>query len=157
MRGGFREPSPSTAGQRHRGRSGICTIVGHPGLNGPTHVAGRGRGRISDRIVLSASAAVVNCLGPLLRSYREPRVSFATSGANSHRSVPSSAPPSERSRMRPRPDVAKGIEPNLAPVPRALLERYVTGFRDLTAVYLKGEPRTGTSDDEDPVCCVECA
>ena len=52
--------------------------------------------------------------------------------------VPSSAPPSERCRMRPRPDVAKEIEPNLAPVPRGLLERYVTGFRDLTAVYLKG-------------------
>jgi hypothetical protein len=84
-------------------------------------------------------------------------MSFATPGANSLRGVPSSAPPSERSRMRPRPDVAKGIEPNLAPVARGLLERYVTGFRDLTAVYLKGEPRTGTSDDEDSVCCVECA
>jgi hypothetical protein len=70
--------------------------------------------------------------------------------------VPSSAPPSERCRMRPRSDVAKEIEPNLAPVPGGLLDRYVTGFRDLTAVYLK-ESRTGTSDDEDPVCCVECA
>jgi hypothetical protein len=26
----------------------------------------------------------------------------------------------------------------ISPVPRGLLERYVTGFRDLTAVYLKG-------------------
>ena len=68
-------------------------------------------------------------------------MSFATSGANSLRGVPL-APPSERSRMRPH---------------RGLLERYVTGFRDLTAVYLKEVPRTGTSDDEDPVCCVECA
>jgi hypothetical protein len=65
-------------------------------------------------------------------------MSFATPRANSLRGVPSSAPSSERSRMRPRPDVAKGIEPNLAPVQRGLLERYVTGFRDLTAVYLKG-------------------
>jgi hypothetical protein len=71
--------------------------------------------------------------------------------------VPSSAPPSERCRMRPRPDVAKAIEPNLAPVPRGHLERYVTGFRDLTAVCLREQSRTGTSDDEDPVCCLECA
>ena len=75
-------------------------------------------------------------------------MSFATSEANSRWGVPSSAPPSER------PDVAKGKEPNL--VPRGFLELYVTGFRDLTAVYLK-ESRTGTSDDEDPVCCVKCA
>jgi hypothetical protein len=65
-------------------------------------------------------------------------MSFATPGANSLRGVPSSAPPSERFS-----DASW------------LLDRYVTGFRHLTAVYLKG--RTGTSDGEDPVCLVECA
>ena len=70
-------------------------------------------------------------------------MSFATSGANSLRGVPSSAEPSERPRsdvagMRPRSDVAKGIESTLARVPRGLIERYVAGFKDLTAVYLKG-------------------
>ena len=65
-------------------------------------------------------------------------MSFATSGANSLRGVPSSAEPSERSRMRPRSDVAKGIESTLARVLRGLIECYVAGFKDLTAVYLKG-------------------
>jgi hypothetical protein len=40
--------------------------------------------------------------------------------------------------MRSSSRCAKGMEPNLAPVPRGLLERYVTGFRDLAAVYLSG-------------------
>jgi hypothetical protein len=52
--------------------------------------------------------------------------------------VPSLAPPSEPSRMRSSSRCAKGTEPNLAPVPRGLLERYVTGFRDLAAVYSNG-------------------